>query len=241
MHNASHGIELLVAAAEEYAPSKVGDTVARLQDLDLFVDIREVQSMEAGLMAVFISEFNASARERQKGITITGRAGDLPSAVVDAVAQWTLGVLPVLAHWRGKHSCLSTSRQMETQASPFDLLAGPVIARGWSEGDLPPTAGVTSLAEFLLDVLRNQRPVQRLHWLEMFTCKFDEGSVDATCRLDNRDWTAGRRVLVDVASAWPTTQEPIQSCRQFAMLLPKNGDTQTIIVPTFWSRLFGRA
>ena len=199
--------------------------------------------MDAGFMSLFISEFNASARERQKGINITcvGRAGDMPSAVADAVAQWTLGVLPVLAHWRGKHSCFSTSRQMETQGGPFVLLAGPVIERGGSEGDSQPAAGVATFAELLLDVIRNHRPAQRVHWLEMFACKSFDGIVDATCRLDNRDWTAGKKVLADVASAWPTPKEPIQSCRQFAMLIPKKGDTQEIILPTFWSRLFGRA
>ena len=48
MNNANHGIELLVAAAEEYAPSKVGDGVARLAELDLFIDIRELQAIDAG-------------------------------------------------------------------------------------------------------------------------------------------------------------------------------------------------
>jgi hypothetical protein len=242
MHNASHGIELLIAGAQEYAPSKVADGVARLQDLSLFIEIREVQALRAGSLSVFISEFTASAREHQKGITITcvGRAVDMPSAVGDAVVQWSLGVLPVLAQWRGKHSCFSASGQVETQGGPFDLLAGPVIARGHSEGDSHPAIGGVSLSKSLLPALRNQRLAQRLHWLELFDCKFDDGSVEATCRLDNRDWLAGTKVLSDVASAWPTTKEPIQSCRQFVMLLPKNGDTQQIILPTFWSRLFGR-
>jgi hypothetical protein len=242
MNNANHAIELLVAAAKEYAPSKVGDGVARVQALDLFIDIRELQAMDAGLMAVTISEFNASTRERQKGITITsvGRAGDMASAVVDAVAQWTLGVLPVLAHWRGKHSCFTSSRPMETQGGPFDLLAGPDIARGAPEGESPP-AGGASLSDSLREVFRNQRPAQRLHWLELFCCKLAAGSVDASCRLDNRDWSPGRKVLVDIASAWPTPQEPLQSCRQFALLLPRNGDAQQITLPSFWSRLLGRA
>jgi hypothetical protein len=244
MHNSSHGIDLLVAGAQEYAPSKVADGSARLQALDLFIEIREVQALQAGSLSVFISEFTASAREHQKGITIScvGRAVvDMPSAVGDAVVQWSLGVLPVLAQWRGKHSCFSASGQVETQGGPFDLLAGPVIARGHSEGASLPAIGGVSLSKSLLPALRNQRLAQRLHWLELFDCKFDDGSVEATCRLDNRDWLAGTKVLADAASAWPTTKEPIQSCRQFVMLLPKNGDTQQIIVPTFWSRLFGRA
>jgi hypothetical protein len=101
--------------------------------------------------------------------------------------------------------------------------------------------GDVSFSAPLLPVLRNQRLAQRLHWLELFACKFDDGSVDATCRLDNRDWFDGKNVLVNAASAWPTTKEPMQSCRQFVMLLPKNGDTQEITLPTFWSRLIGRA
>jgi hypothetical protein len=242
MNNANHGIELLVAAAEEYEPKKVGDGVVRLQELDLFIDIRELQTMDTGVMAAFISEFNASTRERQRGITITsvGRAGDMPSAVGDAVAQWTLGVLPVLAHWRGKHTCF-TSAGLIAQGKPFDLRAGPVIARGVPERDSPPPTFGDSLSDFLLEPFRNQRLAQRLHWLELFSCKFADGSADATCRLDNRDWLPGRKALMDIASAWPTTQEPMQSCRQFALLLPRNGDAQQITVPTFWSRLFGRA
>jgi hypothetical protein len=243
MNNVNHAIDLLVAAAEEYAPRKVGDGVAHLQDLGLFIEVRELQSMESGVMAVLISEFTASTRERQKGITITcvGRSGDMPSAVGDAVAQWVVGVMPVLVHWRGKHSCLATSRQMETQGGLFDLLAGPVIARGRSEGDSPPATSDASLSESMRSAFRNQRPVQRLHWLELFCCKRADGSVDASCRLDNRNWTAGREVLVNIASAWPNSHEPLQSCRQFAMLLPKDGNTQEITVPTFWSWLFGRA
>jgi hypothetical protein len=214
-----------------------------LSAVDLFIEIREVRALQAGSLSVFISEFTASARVHQKGITIScvGRAVDMPSAVGDAVVQWSLGVLPVLAQWRGKHSCFSASGQVETQGGPFDLLAGPVIARGHSEGVSLPAIGGVSLSKSLLPALRNQGLAQRLHWLELFDCKFDDGSIEATCRLDNRDWLAGTKVLSDVASAWPTTKEPIQSCRQFVMLLPKNGDPQQIILPTFWSRVFGRA
>jgi hypothetical protein len=243
MNPAQHGIELLVASAQEYAPSTVGDGVARLEGLGLFVDIRQVQAMQVPSMAVFISEVNASPRERQKGITITcvGRAGDMPSAVADAVVQWVLGVLPVLAQWRGKHTCFSTSRQIETQGGAFDLLTGPLIVRGRSEADAEHATEGMRFPEPLLDVLRSRRLAPRVHWLELFACKFQDGSVDATCRLNNRDWAVGKKVLLALASTWPTTQEPMQSCRQFALLLPKNGNTQDILQPTLWARLSGRA
>jgi hypothetical protein len=243
MGNADHGIELLVAAAEEYAPGKVADGIARLGELDLFVDIRELQSMDAGAMALFISEVTASAGPRQPGITITcvGTGGDMPSAVADAVAQWVLGVLPVLAHWRGKHSCLAGARPLTTRGGPFDLLAGPVVARGVAEGDPQPAAEGADLVQASLTLLGNQRFAQRLHWLELFTCKVIDGSVEATCRLNNHDWNPGKKALIDIANAWPATQEPMRSSRQFVMLLPKKGDAQAITVPMIWSRLLGRA
>jgi hypothetical protein len=169
-----------------------------------------------------------------------GTAGDLPAAVADAVAQWTLGVLPVLAHWRGKHSCFATSGPLDTQGGQFELLAGPVISRGQSEAESNPGGVGEYLTQSLSPVLGNERLAQRLHWLELFTCKVEGATADATCRLDNRDWLPGKNVLVDVAAAWPAAQEPLQSARQFAMLLPRNGDRQEITFPSFWSRLFGK-
>lgn len=243
MHNPNHAIELLVATAGEFAPSKVGDGIARLEELGLFVEVRECQAMSAGAMAAIIAEFNASAREREKGIVVTqvGRAEDMPAAVGDAVAQWVLGVLPVLAQWRGKHSCFTSTREVDTPGGPFDVIAGPLILRGTTgEGPLPP-AEATSPPPQLLNILGKQRLAQRLHWFELFSCKFADGSVDATCRWGNRDWPVGKRVLLDLAASWPTTSEPMRSCRQFLMLMPKQGDTQQIILPTFWSRLLGRA
>lgn len=236
MQNTAQAIELLAAATQEYAPSRLGDGALRLDGLELFVDVREVQSMNAGVMCAFIAEVNAASQGRGKGINITcvGRAGDMTSAVADAVAQWVAGVLPVLAQWRGKHTCLSSAATMETQAGSFELLAGPVVAHGFAQE--PPTVSLSSL---LLDVLRNERPAQRLHWLEMFACKLNDGSVDATCRLDNRDWGPGRQMLLDVASAWPTVPEVMQSCRQFALLVPTTGERREIAVPSFWSRLLG--
>src|SRR3954471_5871910 len=109
MDTARLGAELLVAAAAEYAPRDLGGGAVHLEGLRLFVRVRQVQAMEHGFLALFISEVEASAQEGQPGITITcvGMGPDMRAAVGDALGQWALGVLPVLAHWRGKHSCLS--------------------------------------------------------------------------------------------------------------------------------------
>ena len=77
--------------------------------------------------------------------------------------------------------------------------------------------------------------------LELYACKFIDGSLDATCRLNNRDWVPGQKALLQLASAWPASNLPLQSSRQFAMLLPERGNSQEIVAPTFWSRLLGRA
>jgi hypothetical protein len=242
MSNSNHAIDVLIESAKEYAPSKAGSS-ARLQDLDLFVDVRQVQALQAGSMAIFISEFNARPRQDQKGLVITqvGRSSDMPSAVTDAVAQWVLGVLPVLAHWRGKHSCFCSSQPIDAVSSQFDLLAGPVVARGHSAEGSQPVADIANLWQPVLDVLRKRRLYQRTHWLELFTSKFNDGSVEATCRWGNHDWTPGKDVLAKLAAGWPMPQELMQSSRQFVMLLPKHGNANDITLPTFWSRLFGRA
>src|SRR5262245_323412 len=132
MDTASLGAELLVAAATEYAPRDRGGGVAHLEGLRLFVRVRQVQAMDSGFIALFISEVDASAGEGQPGITITGvgMGPDMRVAVGDAIGQWSLGVLPVLAHWRGKHSCLSNPRELETRGGRFTVLAGPTIERG---------------------------------------------------------------------------------------------------------------
>jgi hypothetical protein len=243
MDNVNHGIDLLVAVAADYAPTRVADGFIHLQKLELFVGLREVQATRSGAGWLFIAEITASARVGQRGITITcvGWQQEIQAAVTDAVARWPIGVLPVLAHWRGKHSCLVNSEPIETQGGPFELLAGPVEVRNLGGEEIPPAPAGTRFTQNLLDVLRNHRPAQRLHWLELYASKFNDGSVDATCRLDNRDWIPGQKVLLNVASSWPTVNLPLQSSRQFAMLVPQNGNPQEIVVPTFFSRLLGRA
>ncbi len=243
MDNVNHGIDLLVEVTEEYAPNQVGNGIAHLQKLGLFVEIREVQTMEAGAMALFISEIIASDARGKKGIGITcvGHAADMASAVGNAVGQWGLGVLPVLARWRGEHSCVTVDRPIGTRGGQFDLLVGPTIGRGWSEEETDPTEHFPNFSALLEGPLAHHRLAQRVHWLEMYACKSKAGEVDATCRLDNYDWSPGRRVLANVASGWPDSDAPLRSHRQFSILMPGSGDRQAIVVPSFWRRLFGMA
>lgn len=240
MNLADRTIDTLASASADYGP-KMTDGALHLSELNLFIDIRQNQAMAAGSMAVFISEITASTQKGQPGITITcvGSAQDLPSAAADAAAQWGLGVLPVLAEWRGRHTCLTSALDVETQRGPFVLRMGPLIARGRPEtgGGL----GASSLASPLLPLLHKARPAQRLHWLEIFACKFADGAVDATCRLNNHDWLSGKKALAALAAGWPGSTEPMQTSRTFALFMPQAGTWQEIVQPTFWSRLLGQA
>jgi hypothetical protein len=239
MDNASRGIQFLIEATEDYDRTDLGNGAARFEDLNLFVTIREVQAMDGGFMALFISEINAAVEREQPGMTVTcvGMGEDMSGAVGDAVGQWVLGVLPVLAHWRGKHACLSEASAVETAGGRFDLLAGPTIVRGGGD----PEEHAQPFSELMRPALGGRKLAQRVHWLEFFACSSDDGSIDATCRLNNRDWSSGRQVLEQVASSWAPGEEPMHTCRQFAMLLPQQGDTQTIAAATFWQRLLGKA
>jgi|GEM_PF-6661005 len=242
MDTVSVGKELLLAGAEEYAPQDRGPGVVYLDKLRLFLRLRQVQALDRGFLAVFISEVTTSTHQGQAGLCVTcvGIGTDMRSAVVEAVGHWTLGVLPVLAHWRGQHSCLSNNRELQTRGGSFTLLGGPTILRGCTEGQPPP--GFSEALWPLLDPVLRARPLAaRVHWLELFVSKSTDGEVEPTCRLNNRDWAEGAKLLQRVAAAWPPSPEPLQSCRQFALLVPQTGDAEAITLPSFWERLRSRA
>jgi Family of unknown function (DUF6348) len=243
MNTAAHAIDLLIAAAAEYAPRKTGEASAGFETLGLFIDVNALQAMDGGFMSLFIGEVNASRRPGETGINITcvGMGNDMPSAVAEAVGHWALGTLPVLAEWRGGHSCLASEEPFEAKGGRFDLLAGPTVMRGGPDADAEPAQPPQRFADLLSPLLRERHLARRVHWLEMFASKSDDGSVDATFRWNNRDWTPGRKALEGIAGAWPPSDEPMRTCRQFAMLLPKEGNRDELLQPTFWQRLRGRA
>jgi Family of unknown function (DUF6348) len=242
MNNVQHALDLLTHATEQYSPCRVSADNLRLEKLGLFLSIRELQVLGNGQLFVFISEFTASQSQGAKGITITcaGSGENMNAAVASAALQWTAGVLPALALWRNEHSCLASDRTIDTKNGVFQLVAGPVIARGVGDNS---TEHATQQAEFpdlLIDLTRTTRFAPRVHWIESFASKFTDGAVDATCRLDNRDWNEARQLLNAAALGWPPNKEPLQTLRQFTLLIPQNGNTQDIILPSFWKRVFGR-
>lgn len=242
MSHAPHTIDLLAAAAADDAPTRTSPASLHLVRLNLHVTVRELQSMEGAGMAVFISEFDAATRSGAPGITITcvGIAGSIPAAAGDAVGQWMLGVHPVLAAWRGGHSCVVDARPVELCGGRFDLLASPLMVRGHPGEEQPDPAALQSLFDLVQPPLAEMRLTRRIHWLELFTSQSEDGTVNATCRLNNRDWRPGQQVLARLAVGWPPSGKPIHSWRQFALLTPEGGEGEELRPATWWGRVRGR-
>ncbi len=174
-------------------------------------------------------------------VTCVGIGADAKAASGNAVAQWVLGVLPVVARWRGGHSCLAGPEEPVILRGQFDLISGPVVSRGSDSSGAVPAEHVTDFSDKLVEAMSSKKLANRIHWLETFAVRHQDGTVDATCRLNNHDWNKGRSILIDLAAGWPVPQAAMTTCRQFTMLIPRDGTTQDLIAPSFWNRLLGSA
>src|SRR5262249_52630575 len=123
----------------------------------------------------------------------------------------------------------------------FELLAGPVI--DWGHDEVEPSAPRADVfpAEIVSPLFQRAKLLRRLHWLECYACKMPDGSTDATCRWNNKDWPAGQRELEQITAGWRDTNGALRSTRQFALLVPKPEGAQEIVLPTLWNRLMDKA
>lgn len=238
--------DTLVAACAPYGAKPVASSWIQLESLGLHLRVKTVSKQKGEAMSLYIatvdSYVDCSALAMQ--VTCVGFASDLDEAARNAVAQWALGVLPVLAYWRKKgHDCFVSENPIELNTpggrKTFDVIEGPVIGRGESEGmpDEPP-----SQAKYL-DLMRwhLQRELlgEETHWIECYAVRMADKSVDATVRVDNIDWEAGKTLLKEDARAWPGTTPSMQSFRQFVLLHPQGMGQPTPKPPSFLQRIFG--
>lgn len=152
------------------------------------------------------------------------------------MANWCLGVLPVLARWKGGHSCFTGTSTFQATSGRFDVIIGPVVVRGEQEGGANPTT--ETYLGLLSGPLVHARIKKKLHWLECFAIRMNDGSVEATCRLDNKDWRPGQQLLVKDAANWPGSTPVFSSRRQFLLMVPDAAAGPER--PSFWSRLIGK-
>lgn len=243
MNIGSNASERLVEATAEYGSVSSSDCVVFVERLGINVRVKEIQTIEGNGTMVFISEFITSLALSDPGMNVTcvGIGENAQSASGNAVAQWVLGVLPVVATWRGDHSCLSSSENPTVFKGQFNVISGPIVSRGSESKDQTPDPHVVHFADKLLDALGKKKLAKRIHWLETFAVRHRDGAVDATCRLNNHDWSTGQRILIEMASAWPVPMSPMNSCRQFTMLVPKDGKLCKLEAPSLWNRIMGSA
>ncbi len=243
MSNIALAAELIAKASEQYLPESAGEGIVHFKDLRIYVAIKEEQAQLMGNMALFICEITATSQPTKPGMTITsvGIGNGMESAISQATGQWVAGVLPVLARWRDKHTCLVGDLSLvETRGGAFEAILSPVVIRG-GEASVPQgTTEDDGVFKVVRQAVESDRLKPRVHWLELFVA-LTNGEVQATCRLDNRDWIPGQEALKKFGETFPETDSPINSCRQFVLLLPRHGDRETITVPSFWSWLFGMA
>jgi hypothetical protein len=247
MSEALLALEPLRQAASEHEANLVGPDVVHLGKLGLFVRVRPLQIQAGPNGALYIAEFDASTDRSRPGMVITcvGLSRDAAGAGAEAAGHWYLGVLPVLAHWRGAgHSCFvgTTTLELPSSSGPltFDVIKGPVIERGEHDAGTDAAPSTDAYLSLLTEPLRGARLGRRRHWLECFAIRAVNGTIDATCRLDNRDWAPGKKRLADDARGWPGTTPSFHSRRQFLLLLPQGGGPEEPEPRSFWARLFGR-
>jgi hypothetical protein len=244
--NLTLALQTLVQLAPEHDARLAAPDKVLFGKLGLFLRVRPIQVGKVGNLEIFIALFDASTDETRSGIGVTcvGYDSDALQAAKDAVAQWQLGVLPVLEHWRGGHTCLAGTRSFETPGPTgprtFDVIMGPVVERGEHDGGEAALPSTDTYLSLLAEPLRARRLKSIPHWLECFAARSADGSIDATCRLDNRDWPAGQRLLDADARSWPGSTRSLHSRKQFLLVLPHGSGSRELAPRSFWARLFGR-
>jgi len=238
-------LQPLSEAAADYGARLVGDELLQLGKLSLFLRVRQIQVMAREGVGLYIGLFDTADGPGQTGICVTcvGLGTDAESAAREAAATWALSVLPVLARWRGDHSCYVSTATLEVPGSPgvsFEVLQGPVLEKGEHDGGEAGHPTVGAYLEMLGPSLRGAKLRRRKHWLECFASRSSDGSIDATCRLDNKDWNPGRKLLEADVRTWPGSTPSMHSRRQFMLLVPQGGEAEEPEPRSFWGRLFGR-
>lgn len=232
-------LQMLVDVNPQYDARLVGSAV-QLPKLGIEVRVRPLQKSVLGVFTILVARLDASDGGKHRiGVTQVGVGTDLERASGEIVAQWCLGVLPVLALWRGDHSCMVSTAAFEVPAGTFAVLLGPVAERGEHDGGEAALPSVEGYLSLLSEPLRAARLHKRLHWLECFAELSADGDIDATCRLDNRDWSAGQKLLVADAEGWQGKMPNYHSRRQFLLLVPQGGEEEPES-RSLVARLFGR-
>lgn len=247
MSVAAEILQVVAPATSDYEPQLVRPELLLLGKLGLHVGIRRPMLRQLGAGYMLVAEFRAGpdASRQDIGVTCVGVSTERAQAINETAAQWCFGVLPVLVAGCGEHTCLVSELTLELSTEShtwqFTALLGPVVERGEHDAGEDALPTVEGYLELLAKLLGQAKLPLGQHWLECFAIRSADGSVDATCRLDNRDWAPGQQALIPDANTWPGTTPSYHSRRQFILLLPAGGESPAPPArPGLFARLFGR-
>lgn len=234
----------LAAVTETYKSRQDSPDSVFLDELGLRirVEIHAHQQFPAGEMLVVYYTALEEGRKDGIGVTCVGIGGDTDHAIRESLANYAGNVIPVLAQWRTGHNCLVDVSEVELKGRSgplrFEAIGGPLTCRGLPDPTQGPVEGLEGYVPRMADQLRKSPLSNALHWLECFAARQPTGKIDATCRLDNRDWRPGQRLLEADARTWPFVDVPMMSRRQFILLVPKDPTLVEPPRPSLLSRLF---
>src|SRR5215468_4609494 len=169
--------------------------------LELFARDPTVQDAMGG-MAVSVT-FEA----RAEGATTDGikvyQLGYGPTdldAARDASFQWLLGVYPALVTFIAQpdHRCDVDKAHMIVRNDETGEQFGwtvhlpPILSRTYGEIPLRERSEQNAVFRALFDSIHPYAAHGSVFWIECFAARYPDRKVDATCRLNNKDWSEGR-------------------------------------------------
>jgi len=252
--------------AQGVAANLASDHIA-LVDLPLEIHVHNVKHDTApaiphAVSAVFDGR-STGATTNGVCVTVVGYGDDLASCARDAAKQWADGVFPVIRSWLTRAAVDAITKAQITVATKdqrfgWSVHLGPILYRVYGGPGIsytPPDIPSSSIFKAVFAAVYPVAAHRTLFWLECFACRYPDGKVDATARLGNDDWPAGRDALLRWATDWPDTEGTVLSRREFLMFEPVSSE-QVSPSPSFqevieryaaghkptswWKRLMGK-
>jgi hypothetical protein len=165
----------------------------------------------------------ASTGDEGIGILAVGYGETEEAAARDAARQWVMGVLPALLSFRQPRQDICQMSRVTIEApEPYgwSIHMPPLLCRRYGKCDFQPEIDNTEVFGVVFEAVNDCGSRESMFWLECFAVRNPDGSVDATCRYNNRDWPEGQRALLHWASTWPGADGCIVTKRQFLIFEP---------------------
>jgi len=154
-------------------------------------------------------------------------------AARDASYQWLLGVYPALVTFIAQpdHRCDVDKAHMIVgdddtgEKFGWTVHLPPILSRTYGETLMPEQPEQNAVFRALFDSIHPYAAHGSVFWIECFAARYPDSKVDATCRLNNEDWSEGRNALLAWAMSWPDPGQGILSRRQFVLFEPTEIDS----------------